>query len=89
MWKARPVIASAVGGIRDQIDDGVHGLLVEDPSDLEGISRGLRWLLEHPERAAQLGRNAHQRVGERFLAPRSLSSYAALMARLAAARAAA
>ena len=52
MWKARPVIASAVGGIRDQIDDGVHGLLVEDPSDLEGFSRGLRWLLEHPERAA-------------------------------------
>jgi trehalose synthase len=41
MWKRRPVLASAVGGIQDQIRDGKDGLLVPDPRDLPGFARRL------------------------------------------------
>ena len=36
MWKTRPVVASAVGGIQDQIEDQKNGVLLKDPSDLDG-----------------------------------------------------
>ncbi|MET0768234.1 MAG: glycosyltransferase, partial [Aeromicrobium sp.] len=35
MWKNRPVVAAAVGGIQDQIVDGENGLLLADPADLD------------------------------------------------------
>ena len=40
MWKSRPVVASGVGGILDQITDGEQGLLIGDPTDLEAFSAG-------------------------------------------------
>ena len=42
MWKTRPVVASAVGGIVDQVIHDETGLLVEDPHDLESLRRGGR-----------------------------------------------
>lgn len=83
MWKARPTIASAVGGIRDQIVDGEHGLLVEDPADLGAFAAGLRRLLEDRALAARLGRAARERVRERYLAVRHLGQYADLIERVA------
>jgi glycosyltransferase involved in cell wall biosynthesis len=47
MWKGRPVVGSAVGGIMDQIAAGTGGLL-PDPADLAGFGSQLRWLLDHP-----------------------------------------
>ncbi len=82
MWKARPVLASAVGGIQDQIEDGRHGLLLEDQTDLEAFSHKLRQLLENPEWAQELGRNAKERVRERFLSVRHLGQYADMLQRL-------
>ena len=84
MWKARPTIASAVGGIRDQIADGEHGLLVEDPADLGAFAAGLRRLLGDRALAARLGRAARERVRERFLAVRHLGQYADLIERVGA-----
>jgi trehalose synthase len=48
MWRSRPVLASAVGGIQDQILDGQDGLLVPDPRDLPGFAQRLLLLLDDP-----------------------------------------
>jgi trehalose synthase len=41
MWKSRPIVATRVGGIQDQVTDHVEGLLVDDPADLDGVSWAL------------------------------------------------
>ena len=59
MWKGRPVIASGVGGIQDQIVDGRDGLLIADPHDLEAFAATLRQVLANPGLADRLGSAAH------------------------------
>ena len=51
MWKSRPVVASAVGGIADQITDGQDGLLLDDPADLAGFGRAVHRILDDPSLA--------------------------------------
>ena len=82
MWKARPIVASAVGGIQDQISDGVSGLLLDDPTDIEAFAAALRRLLEDRAYAEELGQNARQRVREQYLGIRHLSQYAELLKRV-------
>jgi trehalose synthase len=79
MWKAKPVLASAVGGIQDQIEDGISGLLLKDPEDLDEFATGLRRLLEDPDFAARLGQAAQDRVRDHFLGVRHLLEYARLI----------
>jgi trehalose synthase len=73
MWKGRAVIASAVGGIQDQIVNAVHGLLLPDPTDLNALGDALERL--HGDRALvrRLGRNARRRAVANFLGPRQLT----------------
>jgi trehalose synthase len=78
MWKARPVVASRVGGIQDQIVSGESGVLV-DPTDLEGFGAALTSVLADAEAAAALGVRARARVGERFLGDRHLHQMADLV----------
>jgi trehalose synthase len=76
------VVASDVGGIRDQVEDGVSGLLLRDPRDLSGFADAVASLLHDHELAHRLGRAAHQRVVDRFLGDRHLIQYAELFRRL-------
>ena len=82
MWKGRPVVASAVGGIRDQIEDGVSGVLLDDPRDGAALVAALSSLLGDADRRREMGRAAHLRVRDHYLADRHLIQYAELFAQL-------
>lgn len=84
MWKSRPVLASAVGGIQDQILDGKDGLLVPDPRDLPGFAQKLLLLLGDPSLAAALGDHGRERVRDDFIGDRHLIQYVELFEQLLA-----
>ena len=79
MWKGRAVVASAAGGIVDQIDDGREGVLLDDPADLDGLAATLRRLLGDPPEARRLGEAARERVRTESLVIRLLADYARLI----------
>ncbi|MFZ0686047.1 MAG: glycosyltransferase [Terriglobales bacterium] len=64
LWKGKPTIAGAVGGIPNQIIHKLTGMLVHS---VEGCAYQIRYLLTHPEFARQLGRNGREHVKENFL----------------------
>jgi trehalose synthase len=64
LWKGKPTIASAVGGIPNQVIHKLTGALVHS---VEGCAYQIRYLLTHPEFAQQLGKNGHEHVKENFL----------------------
>lgn len=79
MWKGRPVVASRIGGIQDQIEHDVSGLLVDDPADLTAYGDAVATLLEDPRRAAAMGTQAKERVRDHFLGARHLTQYLKLI----------
>jgi trehalose synthase len=79
MWKRRAVVASRVGGIVDQIDDGTQGVLIDDPEDLPAFGAALVELLCDPARVTRLGEAAYGRAHEQFLGDRHLERYGALI----------
>jgi trehalose synthase len=82
MWKRRPIVASAVGGIRDQIRDGIEGLLVDDPTDADQTARALRRVLDSPEFGFKMGNAAYDRVREKYLSVAALERWGRLVPRL-------
>jgi trehalose synthase len=78
MWKGRPVVASDVGGIQDQIEDGTTGYLV-GPTDLEAFADRVNRLLDDAHSAERMGAAAQTRVRDLFLGPRHLGQYVALL----------
>ncbi len=81
MWKGRPVIGSAVGGIIDQIGEGT-GILLPDPADLAAFGSAACLLLGDPDRAARMGQAAHAHVRENYVGDVHLLRYARLLGTL-------
>jgi trehalose synthase len=84
MWKRRAVVASGVGGLVDQIDDGVDGLLVGDPRDPAALGRSLLRLLGDPAERARIGAAARARVRADGMGMRLLAEDAGLQRELIA-----
>ena len=72
MWKGKPMIGGNVGGIRLQIVDGESGYLVDNA---EQAGQRMTQLLADADLCAEIGRNAKDRVRQRFLIPRLLNDY--------------
>jgi trehalose synthase len=85
MWKRRPVVASAVGGIPDQIRDGVDGVLVKDPRDLAEFGRAIERVLGDEPLACRLGNTAHEHVRDEYLSVSALERWALMLRQLLAA----
>jgi trehalose synthase len=80
LWKKKPVVASAVGGIPIQVIHKHTGLLAHS---VEGAAYQIRYLLSHPEIAVKLGEHGHQHVKENFLITQKLKRYLTLFLSLA------
>lgn len=78
MWKGRPVVGSAVGGIPDQIAPGT-GVLLDDAADVDAFGRTLRDLLADPESIHQMGAAAHDHVRQHFVGDAHLLRWIALV----------
>ena len=74
LWKAKPVVASNVGGIPHQIADGETGFLFA-PGDNQGFADCITELLKKPKLGEEIGKKAREFVRERFLVTRLLSDY--------------
>jgi trehalose synthase len=72
LWKGKPVIAGAVGGIPLQIDHRYSGILTHT---IEGTAYWIKQLLHEPEYARRLGINGREHVRQNFLLTRQLRDY--------------
>ncbi|MFH0924844.1 MAG: glycosyltransferase [bacterium] len=72
LWKGKPVVASAVGGIPLQITHRYNGYLCHS---IEGAAFGLKQFLNNPDYAKKLGENGRAHVHQNFLLTRHLRDY--------------
>jgi trehalose synthase len=79
LWKKKPVVASAVGGIPAQVIHKHTGLLAHS---VEGTAYQVRFLLSNPGLAQKLGEQGHEHVREHFLITSNLKRYLALFLHL-------
>ncbi|MCM8775495.1 MAG: glycosyltransferase [Candidatus Omnitrophica bacterium] len=72
LWKAKPLVASAVGGITLQVTHKYSGLLCHS---IEGAAHSIKQLLQNPEYARKLGENGREHIRQNFLLTRHLRDY--------------
>lgn len=75
LWKKKPVVASAVGGIPVQVIHKQTGMLVHS---VEGTAYQIRYLLSNPSFASRLGQLGHEHVREQFLITGAINRYLTL-----------
>jgi trehalose synthase len=80
LWKRKPVVASAVGGIPAQVIHKHTGLLAHS---VEGTAYQIRFLLSNPAIAAKLAEQGHEHVREHFLITSNAKRYLTLFLHLA------
>lgn len=76
MWKGKPIIGGAVGGITVQIIYGETGFTVNSP---EGCAYRIRYLLNNPQLVSEISVKAKEYVRRNFLITRHLCDYLAMM----------
>jgi len=81
LWKKKPVVASAVGGIPTQVIHKHTGMLAHS---VEGTAYQIRFLLSNPAIAARLGEQGHEHVREHFLITSNAKRYLTLFLHLLA-----
>ena len=79
LWKKKPVVAYAVGGISTQVIHKHTGLLAHD---MEGRANQIRFLLSNPAIAAKLGEQGHEHVREHLLITSNAKRYLTLFLHL-------
>jgi len=77
MAGGKPVVASRLAGIPEQIEDGCTGLLVE-AGNVAGLAEALAQLIRDPDLRAKLGRAGRARFEERFTAEAAVERYTGL-----------
>jgi trehalose synthase len=77
MWKGRPVVGSAVGGIIDQVADGT-GILLPDPRDLTAFGAAVSQVLGDRAAASRMGLAAQAHIRENYVGDLHLLRYAKL-----------
>jgi trehalose synthase len=80
MWKRVPVLATNACGLRQQVRDGIDGLLTRDPEDPEEIAENLDYLLGHMHQRSLMRRNGQRRVHDEFLVFRQVRRWLRLLA---------
>jgi trehalose synthase len=76
LWKSKPVIGGAVGGITIQVHDYHTGFLVHSPA---GAAYRIRYLLRYADKRQRMGRTGHEFVREHFLLTRHLRDYLSML----------
>jgi trehalose synthase len=76
LWKRRPVVGGAVGGIKLQVIHGVTGFLVHS---IEGAAHRAIELLADPDLRKRMGDNGYEHVKQNFLLTRHIKDYLLLM----------
>lgn len=80
LWKSRPVIAGAVGGIQLQIAHKYSGILTHS---IEGTAQWIKHLINEPEYARRLGENGREHIKNNFLITRHIKDYLLLFLSMA------
>jgi trehalose synthase len=76
MWKGKPVVGAAVGGIKLQVKDGITGFLVRS---IEEVAERITFLLHNPDLAREMGEVGKEQVRKNFLITRHLRDYLRLL----------